>query len=144
MESLESKLDRLTPEQRREIVDFLLHRNEPLPSPQNVTVQAPPFLKTVPPPLTSEPPESLPVTGGESTRRIVIRLPAPMDSGDEEPEPAIQEIGGGDPVTGDYLDYGRFEERPPSPASDAVKRVKENISTKQESGKEKQILDWID
>ena len=34
MESLESKLDRLTPEQRREIedfVDFLLHRNDPVP-----------------------------------------------------------------------------------------------------------------
>jgi hypothetical protein len=146
MESLESKLDRLTSEQRREIedfVDFLLHRNEPVPVAQNVTVQAPPFLKTVPPTLAaSEPQESQLAT--EPTRRIVIRSPAPMDACDEESEPGIQEIGSDDPVTGEYLDYGRFEEKPQSPASDAVKRVKEKLSTKKEPGKEKQILDWID
>jgi len=148
MESLESKLERLTPEQRREIedfVDFLLHRNEPIPAPQNVMVQAPPFLKTVLPPLTaSEPQEPEIAIAPEPTRRIVIRSPAPMDPREEEPEPAIQEIGSDDPVAGEYLDYGRFEEKPTSPASDAVKRVKEKLSTKQEPGKEKQILDWID
>ena len=143
MESLESKLDRLTPEQRREIedfVDFLLHRNEPVPAAQNVTVQAPPFLKAVPPPLTaSEPQESQPATAGEPTRRIVIRQPAPMDVADEEPEPVLQEIGSDDPVTGEYLDYGRFEETP-SPASAAVKRVKEKIIPVRTPGKKNRSL----
>ncbi len=59
--------------------------------------------------------------------------------------PAIQEIGGDDLIYG-VPHYGRFESplrRPP--ASDSGKESERESSwTKQESVKEKQILDWID
>ncbi len=154
MESLESKLERLSPEQRKEIedfVDFLLHRAEPAPARPSPSVQAPPLLPVVPPPLMvpDAPESSSPFSGESAPRRVIVRSSSPAVA-EEEPEPAIQEItvGGDDFMTRDYLDYGKFEEQPKtlpsSPATEAVKRVKEKISNRADNDKSKQLLDWID
>ncbi|WML67393.1 MAG: hypothetical protein METHP_00914 [Methanoregula sp. SKADARSKE-2] len=152
MESLESKLERLIPEQRKEIedfVDFLLHRSEPAPARQAATVQAPPLLQLVPPPLTAPELEpGLPSSGESVPRRVIVRSSPPAVA--EEPEPVVQEmiVGGDDLVTRDYLDYGKFERGsqtlPPSPATEAVKRVKEKIGNRAENDRSRQLLDWID
>ena len=55
MESLESKLDRLSPEQRKEIedfVDFLLSRSGTGVVPPSTPVNNPPVLNIAPPPLS--------------------------------------------------------------------------------------------
>ena len=156
MESLESKLERLPPEQRKEIedfTDFLLHRAEPAPARQPVPVQAPPFLQEAIPSPLSVPgaPELTASPANESApRRVVVRSSAPAVVVEEEPEPVVQEITVEceDLATRDYLDYGRFEKQspalPPSPAAAAVKRVKEKIAGRVDNDKSKQLLDWID
>ena len=56
----------------------------------------------------------------------------------------MQEIALDDPRTNDYLDYGKYEQPPPSLATEAVKRVKEKISRKKAHDTGNPILDWID
>jgi len=41
------------------------------------------------------------------------------------------------------MDYGQFEQAP-SPAAEAVKKVKQKISQREEQEKSHQLLDWID
>ena len=71
----------------------------------------------------------------------------------ESPDPApqedpvtllMQEIAVDDPRTNDYMDYGKYEQPPPSLATEAVKRVKEKIGRKKVHITGNQILDWID
>jgi hypothetical protein len=136
VDTLENRLGRLSPEQRREVedfVDFLLSRSAPQ---QAVLFTPPPVLTAAPPPLLAvqePPPAHEPAT------------PQPPSDMAEPPEPVISEItaGGDDWITRDYMDYGKFEE-PPSPATEAVKKVKQKIIIKQEQEKPRQILDWID
>ncbi|MFA4861509.1 hypothetical protein [Methanoregula sp.] len=68
--------------------------------------------------------------------------PVPVETNNPPP---IQEItvGGDDWVTRDYMDYGKFEEQP-SPATEAVKKVKQIIIKKEEQEKPRHILEWID
>jgi hypothetical protein len=150
MESLESKIDRLSPEQRREVedfVDFLLYRYSQAPVPiQPGTRPSPPVRNVAPPPLTliepvhvveypvSRPPDPSPAYERE-----------PSAAGNSDAFPAIQEIGAGtdDPVSHDYMDYGRFEQQP-SPAGEAVKKVKAKLSRSEEQNRSNHLLDWID
>ena len=69
----------------------------------------------------------------------------------ESPEPAAeddsvpcscQEIAEDDSMTNDYMDYGKYEQNPPSQATEAVKRVKRKISRKRSTNRNT-ILDWI-
>jgi hypothetical protein len=57
----------------------------------------------------------------------------------------VREIvaGGEDWITRDYMDYGQFD-RQPSPAEEAMKKVKRNLLQRGEDGKPHQLLDWID
>ena len=57
----------------------------------------------------------------------------------------FQEIGGGvqDRITHDYMDYGQFEHHP-SPATEAVKKVKRKIIAREEQEKPRHLLDWVD
>jgi hypothetical protein len=41
------------------------------------------------------------------------------------------------------MDYGQFEQSP-SPATEAVKKVKQKIGRREEHEKSHQLLDWID
>ena len=148
MESLESKLDRLSPEQRKEVedfVDFLLFRSGNVPAPL-VAGQTPvSFQNVAPPPLFVQEPahltESAPLEGNDS--HMVKNSPKPFH--DEEQVQPIQEIilGGEDRITHDYMDYGQFEQKS-SPATIAVKNVKEKLQKQKEQEKPRVMLDWID
>jgi hypothetical protein len=148
MESLESKLDRLSPEQRKaveEFVDFLMYRSGDSPvSPATATV-SPELKKVAPPPLTL--PE--PVHASENPPQKIFDLPrienTSISSGNEEQVSLMQEItvGGDDRITRDYMDYGQYEPKS-SPAIIAVKSVKEKLEKKGEQEKPRVSLDWID
>ena len=146
MESLENKLERLTPVQRQEVedfVDFLLSRSgmiRDFPGPVPVP---PPFVNGAPPPLTMiEPVHIMTVPLPENEHAHVdSQTPSRVP---EEPVGLIHEIAGqGDNgITGDYMDYGQFEQA--TPATEAVKKVKEKLAKREERDKGSQILEWID
>jgi hypothetical protein len=148
MESLENKLDRLPPEQRKEVedfVDFLLFRSGNIPAP-TAAVQTPvSFQNVAPPPLFVQEPAHVPepahIQGNDSY--LVKNSPNPLH--DEEQVQPIQEIivGGEDRITHDYMDYGQFEQKS-SPATIAVKNVKEKLQKQKEQEKPRVMLDWID
>jgi hypothetical protein len=70
--------------------------------------------------------------------------PAQVTSDGAAPVP-FHEISGNiqDRITHDYMDYGQFEHHP-SPATEAVKKVKRKIIARQEQEKPRNLLDWVD
>ncbi|MGA2160923.1 MAG: hypothetical protein ABSG28_01795 [Methanoregula sp.] len=155
MESLESKLDRLSPDQRREVeefVDFLIQRAEGIrvtvqvaPAPHDVPMVA----KSVAPPLIIPDPVPVEESGVPPAREAYVP-PAGSAPVHEDASPAvIQEIAVDDGTDG-YFDYGKFEKAaypaplPPSPADEAVKKVKRKLIQKSEQAPTNQLLDWID
>ena len=147
MESLESRLDRLSPEQRREVedfVDFLIQRSGTFAPASSVPPAAPPPLITIAaPPIPLQEPSPAPEPAKTRTRTRVSESadPAPQ----EDPTTLLmQEIALDDPRTNDYMDYGKYEPPPPTLATEAVKRVKEKMSHKKATDPGNQILDWID
>jgi hypothetical protein len=148
MESLESKLDRLSPEQRKEaeeFVDFLLYRSGNIHESLGTTPVPLEFKKVAPPPLTL----SEPVHVTENTLPKIYDLPRVENSTipirNEEQISPLQEItlGGDDRITRDYMDYGQYEQQS-SPAINAVKNVKEKLKKQDEQEKPRVSLDWID
>jgi hypothetical protein len=148
MESLESKLDRLSPEQRKEVenyVDFLMFRSGNVPAPPAAGQTPVSFQNVAPPPLfvqePAHPAEAAPIEGNDSH---IVR-DSPKSIHDEEQVQPIQEIiiGGEDRITHDYMDYGQFEQKS-SPATIAVKNVKEKLQKQKEQEKPRVMLDWID
>jgi hypothetical protein len=148
MESLESKLDRLSPEQRKEVedfVDFLMYHSgnsheSPGTPPVSLELQ-----RVAPPPLSLSEPvqfaENPLVKGYDSHQSENSLLPVK----NEEQMKPIREIivGGDDRITRDYMDYGQFEQKS-SPATIAVKNVKEKLQKREEQEKPRVSLDWID
>jgi hypothetical protein len=148
MESLESKLDRLTSDQRKEVedfVDFLISRSGNSHESSGASMVLPLSQNVAPPPLTlSEPvhvPENSPVKGYESLHEE--RSPLPIRN--EEQSTPFKEIilSGDERITHGYLDYGEFEQHL-SPAMVAVKNVKEKLKKNEEHEKPRELLDWID
>lgn len=155
MDSLESKLGRLSPDQRREVedfVDFLIQRAEGI----HITVQVPSH--DLPVPVQSVAPPLIIPDAGIAEEPVLPRaveyrppvLPVAASRPAESPV-LIQEVGGG--AAGEsrdgYLDYGMFEKSPPSPlspspADEAVKKVKRRLIQKSEQASKNQLLDWID
>ena len=118
MESLESKLDRLSPEQRKEtedFVDFLLSRSGQVYCLPNTPRDPLPVLNMAPPPLSVIEPVHV-----VETRVAGLRDPDHTDirsapvTHEEEPPAPFQEIGGGiqGRITHDYMDYGQFDSPP--------------------------------
>lgn len=148
MESLESKLDRLSPDQRREIedfVDFLLSRAVQVRTPSDASRDSVPVRNLAPPPLTLNEPvhvmETPPVRLQDLVRTDDREAP---EAGDEPVPVPFQEIGrGSDRITHDYMDYGQFEHQP-SPATEAVKKIKRKIVTREGQEKPRHLLDWVD
>ncbi len=147
MESLESKLDRLSPEQRREVedfVDFLIRRSGTFAPSSPMPPAAPaPLITITPPPIPVQEPSLVP----EPTQiHSLIRVQESPDPAPQEDPVTLlmQEIAVDDSMTNDYMDYGKYEQPPPSLATEAVKRVKEKISRKKVYDTGKPILDWID
>jgi hypothetical protein len=146
MESLESKLDRLLPGQRKEVeefVDFLLYRSgnvsEPPPTPVLPDLQ-----RVAPPPFPSAEPvhaQENPLGKVDDTN-LGDNSSSPVKN--EEQVKQIREIiVGNEQVSGDYMDYGQFEQKS-SPAITAVKNVKEKLQKREEQEKPRVSLDWID
>jgi len=147
MESLESKLDRLSPEQRKEVeefVDFLMYRSgnsHELPDTAPVPGE---FRKIAPPPLNVQepvhPPDNISPKGDDTIP--IENLSGPVQT---EPAPPFNEISpaGDDRITRDYMDYGQYEQNT-SPAILAVKKVKEKLQKSGEQEKPRVSLDWID
>jgi len=146
MESLERKLERLSPQQRKQVedfADFLLQRQkESPPLPPNLAGTPPPPA-AVPPPLTVQEPPSAP----EPVKVYDLIQGQDQKAGVVEEDPVtllMQEIAVDDSLTDDYMDYGKYEPPPPSPATEAVQRVKEKLGRKKENDPAKKVLDWID
>ena len=147
MESLESKLDRLSPEQRKEVedfMDFLMYRSgnsqeSPATAPVSLELQ-----KVAPPPLTMSEPvhfaENPLIKGYDSHQGENSSLPVK----NEDQVKPIQEIivGGEDRIAREYMDYGQYEQQS-SPAIIAVKNVKEKLQKREEQEKPRVSLDWI-
>ena len=147
MESLESRLDRLSTEQRREVedfVDFLIQRAGTFaPAPTVPPAAPPPLITIAPPSIPLQEPSTVPEPAKTRTRIRVSESPDPAPQ--EDPVTLLmQEIAVDDPRTNDYMDYGKYEPPPPTPATEAVKRVKEKISRKKVNDTGNPILDWFD
>ena len=149
MESLESKLDRLSPDQRREVedfVDFLLYRSGSPQGVSSLTTVNPPVLKPASPVIPVMTPiiiqETLPVVVHEQNIRRAEPSSLGVSEGHFSP---IQEITVEveDRISRDYMDYGQFEQQQ-SPATEAVKKVKAKLIQKSEQDKSHHLLDWID
>ena len=153
MDSLESRLERLTPGQRREVedfVDFLLQQSGTSPALKIPVPQAPPqSLNVAPPVFTAQEspvnPEPLRINVHDYTPEAGLPASTPVY---EESPPLIAEIttSAEDLLTHDYMDYGQFDQlsRQPSPADEAVRNVKVKISRKDKEDRTHQLLDWID
>jgi hypothetical protein len=149
MESLESKLDRLSPEQRKEtedFVDFLLSREDHPYSPPETPCDHSTVQNVTPPLLSLINPATL-----EETRSVRIQdLARTEDNADmttrdmAAPVP-FHEVGVAiqDRISRDYMDYGQFEQ-PSSPAAEAVKKVKRKIIAREQEEKPRHLLDWVD
>ena len=149
MESLESKLDRLSHDQRREVeafVDFLLYRSG---SPQGISSPSSSNLVAV-----NSPPPAIPVMSPiilQETPVLVaheqdLRQPdSSLSRVPDEYSSPIQEITVEveDRITRDYVDYGKFDQQP-SPATEAVRKVKSKLIQKSEQNKSHHLLEWID
>jgi len=148
MESLESKLDRMSPEQRKEVeefVDFLLYRSGSVHESPGTAPVPQEFKQVAPPPLTLSEPGHV----TENSPPKIYDLPRVETSTipvrNEEQISPLQEItiGGDDRITRDYMDYGKYESQS-SPATIAVKNVKEKLKKQEEGEKPRVSLDWID
>jgi hypothetical protein len=86
----------------------------------------------------------------EETGPARLQDPDPVDdralpTRDEASPSSFHEIGGGAQgrITHDYRDFGQFEHNP-SPAAEAVKKVRRKIIARQGQEKPSHLLDWVD
>ena len=144
MESLESKLERLTPEQRKEVedfVDFLLFRSGILQE-FPVALPVPPRILNAAPPLILQEPDH--ILENSPVKSDAIPVEYSSGPGPAEQQAPFREISSphDDRIARDYMDYGQFD-RAPSPAITAVKKVKERLQKQEEEKKPRVSLDWI-
>lgn len=142
MDSLESRMDRLTSEQRREVedfVDFLLLKNN-FSQNSSAASTLSPVLMNAPPVLSPEPGSAVPTQPHQVQETAVHEDPSlPVTSTDPAPS-SIHEIADSDDG---YMDYGRFEQVA-TPAADAVKNVKRKIIARESESTSRHLLDWVD
>jgi hypothetical protein len=141
MEPLEERIARLPPEQRKEVedfVDFLLLKNTTQQQSAACAYPVPPVLSADPTPAVTAPLSRLPDP-------VVTEEPALSAVSPEPCPPAFHEIGGGseDRLTHDFMDYSKYEQSP-SPATEAVVKVKRKIIARQAEEKPRHLLDWVD
>lgn len=146
MESFESRFARLTPEQQKEVedfLDFLLLKNTLRQAP--VVSPSPPVMLNTPPVMVPDPGMALRVSGSSlAPPANAAEDSAPVPTGDTD-STTMHEITVGDEdwISRDYMDYGKFEPQP-SPATEAVKKVKQKIIAREEQDKSRHLLDWVD
>jgi hypothetical protein len=148
VDSLESRLQRLTPEQRREVgdfIDFLLRQAGTGTMAESLAPPLPSFSGVAPPPLTpEEPPGVSPAFGAGSPHPVgTIGSPFPVKG----VAPVMAEIDPHDDLlTHEYMDYGQFDQTPhePSPSETTVEKVRVKMGRKEVEEPSRHILDWID
>ena len=146
MESFENRFARLTPEQQKEVedfADFLLLKNTLRQAP--VVAQPPLVMLSTPPVMAPDPGMVYPRQSGSSLDPAnPVEVPAPALISDTD-STTIHEITAGDEdwISRDYMDYGKFEPQP-SPATEAVRKVKQKIIVREEQDKSRHLLDWVD
>jgi hypothetical protein len=142
MESLESRMERLTTEQRREVedfVDFLLLKNNFRESTSPATSPSP-ILKSAPPILSADPVTAVPAP--LRMQDLVIHEEPRIPAISPEPAPTVvHEIA--DTHEDGYMDYGMFEQVA-TPATEAVRNVKRKIIAREAEDKSGHLLDWVD
>jgi len=151
MESLESKLARLPPDQRREVedfVDFLIQRAEGIRITVQLAHDPPNPLKSVAPPLIA-----VDTSSGESAVHEIANTSTISDtvhSVESRSQSMESEVTGGGETSDGYFDYGKFERSDqhqtsgPYPADIAVQNVKRKIDQKGQEESKNKLLDWID
>ena len=144
MESLEDKLERLSPEQRKEVedfVDFLLFRHIPFRPPDSGSPGPMQFRNVAPLPLSlNEPVQPMEIPSSLQEDRNLSEETTSSAGKSPQSPPANESLN--DHVSHDYMDYGQFEKS--SPASDAVKRIRQKKIRPDDNDKTQHLLDWID
>jgi len=141
MEPLESRMARLTPEQRMEVedfVDFLLLKNNFRQNPPAVPSPAP-ILMNAPPVLSAEPVPAVPAMQMENP--LIHEEPHLPESGHDPGPFSLQEIA--DSGEDGYMDYGKYEQVA-IPAAGSEKSVKRKVIAREAEGKSRHLLDWVD
>jgi len=149
MDSLENKLERMTPGQRREVedfVDFLLQQSNTSTAPMIPVPLASHMMDVAPPPLTRD---ETPVTSGTSriaSQDVILASGSAVPACEESTPLAVEIDPNDDYITHDYMDYGQFDpsSRQPSQSTEAVRNVKMKMRRKDKEDKTSQLLDWID
>ncbi|MDD5143260.1 hypothetical protein [Methanoregula sp.] len=141
MESLESRMERLTPAQRMEVedfVDFLLLKNNFRQNPPAVPSPAP-ILMNAPPVLSAEPVPAVPAM--QMSPPLIHEEPH-LTEGSYDPEPSsIQEIAGS--CEDGYMDYGMYEQAA-IPAAIPEKSTKRKVIAREAEEKSRHLLEWVD
>jgi len=140
MESLESRMARLTSKQQMEVedfVDFLLLKNNfrqnpaAVPPPTQVLMNTPPVLSAEPAPAEPALPVSAPVIHED-----VCLTDNPVSGFS-----SIQEIA--DVGEDGYMDYGRFEQAA-EPGREPEKGAKRKVIARETREKSGHLLEWVD
>ena len=153
MDSLEGRLERLAPEQRRSVedyIDFLLSR----PAGQAGASGSPPSTPqpiSAPPPILTlqDTPQSGTTASSDPRQEPSSGEPDRSPERKEVEETGIREIISVEedtPARG-YLDYGKFEapeKSSPSPADEAVQRVKKKLDGKRSRSPADTLLEWVE
>ncbi|MEI8330376.1 MAG: hypothetical protein WCF90_01765 [Methanomicrobiales archaeon] len=149
MESLESKLDQLSHDQRREVeafVDFLLYRSDFVQGISNPSSSNPAAVNSHPPAIPVMTPMTLQETPGVVAHDQDLRpSSSPPSRVPDEYSSPIQEITVEleDRITRDYVDFGKCDQQS-SPATEALKKAKAKLIHKSEQDKSPHHIDWID
>jgi hypothetical protein len=142
MESLESRMERLTPEQRREVedfVDFILLKSNIRQVPVNASPST--VMLNTPPVLSADPAPPLQQSGRMQELAVQDESRSPGIPA-SSPVPEITS-GSQDWITRDYMDLGQYEQAP-SPVTEAVKKVKRKIIAREAGDTSRHLLDWVD
>lgn len=141
MESLENRMERLTPEQRMEVedfVDFLLLKNNFRQNPPAVTPPAP-VLMNAPPVLSAEPAPAVPEL--HVSAPFIAEEVCLADNNPALESSPVQEIT--DVGEDGYMDYGRFEQAA-VPPREPEKGVKRKVIARETREKSAHLLEWVD
>lgn len=133
MESLERKLERLSPEQRREVedfLDFLLQRQKTSPPPPLHPGSAPPVLQ-----------EPAPFTEPINVFDLIRRQGPPPPPQEDPVALLMQEIIAeeDDSPTENSMDYGQFEE-----GKQKIAGKKQDPQNDPAADRAADLLEWID
>lgn len=141
MEPLESRMRRLTPEQRMEVedfVDFLLLKNNFRQDPPAVSFPSPVLMNT-PPVLSAEPAPA--VSALQMSAPLIHEEGCPTGDGPVPESSPIQEIV--DVGEDGYMDYGRFEQAAAS-EKEPEKSAKRTVIARETREKSGHLLEWVD